>query len=124
MNPFEVGLGAFIDMDKEGYIGRDALLKAGKKTLLYGVKCPSRIPDNHFEVLDGAASVGRVTTGTCSPFLDCGIGYVRFNQSGDWVGRSLMLKNQQGETASCEIVELPFYDSEKRIPRGLEKPMV
>jgi aminomethyltransferase len=124
MTPFEAGLGAFIDLDKEGFIGRDVLLEVDRETLLYGIKCSSLIPDTHFEILDDAACVGRVTTGAWSPFLDNGIGYARFEQSGDWAGRSLTLKNEQGKTASCEIVALPFYDSEKRIPRGMEKPIV
>jgi len=30
------------------------------------------------------------------------------------------MKTQQGELVSCEIVSLPFYDAEKRIPRDLQ----
>jgi hypothetical protein len=47
-------------------------------------------------------------------------GYVRFNKVGDWAGNALNMKTQQGELVSCEILTLPFYDAEKRIPRGLE----
>jgi len=124
MTPFEAGLGAFIDLDKEGFIGKTALLQADRKTKLYGVKCASLIPAVNDEILDAAASVGRVTTGAWSPFLETGIAYVRFKQSGDWVGRFLTIRSEQGETASCEIVALPFHDAGKLIPRGLEKPIV
>ena len=120
MTPFQAGLGRFIELDKADFIGRAALLKADRGTLLYGVKCLSGAPRDHSEILDGTASVGRVTTGAWSPFLECGIGYVRFNEPGDWAGKSLLMKTQHGEFVACEILALPFYDPEKRIPRGLE----
>jgi aminomethyltransferase len=120
MTPFQAGLGRFIELDKADFIGRAALLKADRETLLYGVKCLSGAPRDHSEILDGTASVGRVTTGAWSPFLECGIGYVRFNEPGDWAGKSLLMKTQHGEFVACEILALPFYDPEKRIPRGLE----
>lgn len=123
MTPFQAGLGRFIELDKEGFVGRAALLKADRKTLLYGVKCPSVVPHDHGEILDSTTSVGRVTAGAWSPFLECGIGYVRFNESGDWKGKSLLMKSQPGEFVACEIVALPFYDSEKHIPRGIGKPI-
>ena len=120
MTPFEAGLGKFIELDKEGFIGRPALLKADRNTLIYGLKCPSIAPHDHAEILDGATSVGRVTAGAWSPFLDSGIGYVRFKQTGNWAGKSLLMKTRRDELVECEIVTLPFYDSEKRIPRGME----
>jgi len=39
MNPFEAGLGAFIDLGKEGVIGRPALLTADRRPLLLGITC-------------------------------------------------------------------------------------
>ncbi len=72
-------------------------------------------------ILDGETAVGRVTAGAWSPYLECGIGYVRFDAAGDWPGRTLSLRTADGETHPCEIVGLPFYDPEKRIPRGLDK---
>ena len=118
MTPYQAGLGAFVELDKEGFIGRQALLQADRETLLYGVKCPTAAPRDHDEIMDGSKVVGRVTAGAWSPFLESGIGYARFEEPGDWSGRSLKIKTLRGETVSCEIVALPFYDSEKRIPRG------
>lgn len=124
MTPYQAGLGRFIEMDKKDFIGRTALLDAGKEVLLHGVKCPSVAPRDHHEILDGATGVGRVTAGAWSPFLECGIGYVRLNESGNWIGKPLLLKTQAGEMFDCEIVELPFYDLEKNIPRGNGEPVV
>jgi len=120
VTPFQAGLGSFIDLDKEGFIGRTALLGADRSNLLYGVKCPSEIPRDNGDVLDGSASVGRVTAGAWSPFLECGIGYVRFNEAGDWAGKSLSMKTREGGIVTCEIVTLPFYDQEKHIPRDIK----
>jgi len=121
MTPYQAGLGAFIDLDKQDFVGRAALLEVDRRTLLYGVKCHAAAPAMPCEVLDGDQPVGQATAGAWSPFLDCGIGYVRFNEPGEWVGQALSVKIQDGKTHSCEIIELPFYDKEKRIARGLDK---
>ena len=85
------------------------------------MKCAGATPYPGNEILDGGTCVGHTTTGAWSPFLDTGIGYVRFNEAGDWVGKTLSLKSAEGDAVHCEIVTLPFYDAEKRIPRGLDK---
>ncbi|MDH3474874.1 MAG: aminomethyltransferase family protein [Rhodospirillales bacterium] len=121
MTPYQAGLGAFIDLDKQDFVGRAALLEADRRSLLYGVKCPAATPRMGCPVLDGGRAVGRVTAGARSPLLECGVGYVRFDEPGGWVGRALSLQTREGETHPCEIVELPFYDKEKRIARGLDK---
>lgn len=120
MTPFQSGLGAFVDLDKEGFVGREALLKSERETLIYGVKCETAAPNMGCDVLDGDQNVGRVTAGAWSPYLKCGIGYIKFNTPAKWAGRVLSLGMRVGETSPCTIVDLPFYDSEKRIPRGLE----
>ena len=38
--------------------------------------------------------VGRITAGVNSPTLNCGIGYVRFNNPGNWVGKKLTIKKK------------------------------
>jgi len=121
MTPFEAGLGRFIDLDKPEFIGRRALLDADQASLLLGMKCQSHKPCRHAQIIDGETPVGQVTASAWSPYLESGIGYVRFNRASDWVGRSLTMRTRQGELAGCEIVALPFYDTEKRIPRGLAR---
>jgi glycine cleavage system aminomethyltransferase T len=120
MTPFQAGLEAFIDMDQERFIGRAALIDADRRTLLYGLKCKDLTPDTGDAVLDGGIVVGSMTNGTRSPYLECGIGYVRFAEPGEWAGRNLTIRSRDGTTAACEIVDLPFYDPEKRIPRRLD----
>ena len=120
MTPFEAGLGAFIDLGKKDFIGKSALLEADRKSLIYGIKCQSDTPYHQAEIMRDQTCVGRVTASSWSPFLESGIGYVRFSKVGDWAGKALTMKTQQGKLVSCEIVTLPFYDAEKRIPRDLK----
>jgi aminomethyltransferase len=120
MTPFEAGLGDFIELDKDDdFIGRDALRNADRRTRLYGIKCPSITPVNGAEILHAQRPVGRLTGAAWSPGLDCGIGIVRFDEPGDWAGRTLSIRTPQDHLVDCEVLSLPFYDREKRIPRGL-----
>lgn len=121
MTPFAAGLGPFIHVDKEGYVGRDALQDADRRVRLFGLTCETDIPAYRGEVYANGASVGHVTASTWSPTLKKGIGYVRFNEAGEWVGKTLAVEVDEDHTCQCEIVELPFYDKEKHIPRGLKK---
>ncbi|WP_108882226.1 glycine cleavage T C-terminal barrel domain-containing protein [Anderseniella sp. Alg231-50] len=121
MTPFEAGLDAFVDLDKEDFIGRTALLDGSPGTRIYGVKSAAATPLYHGAILEGDSDVARITAGAWSPYLEAGIGYARFHAAGSWAGKTLMMRTAEGETVACEIVELPFYDREKRIPRGLDK---
>ncbi len=123
MTPFQAGLGRFVDLGKADFVGREALAKADRRTLLYGLKCKDATPLMNNVVLQGGQRVGRVTAGAWSPYLNTAIGYVRFDDPGDWSGQMLTLQSQGGDTHPCEIVSLPFYDREKRIPRGLDKTL-
>jgi aminomethyltransferase len=71
----------------------------------------------------GHEVVGQMQIGVWSPTLDKGIGYVRFYEPAGgedgWLGASVTLGDDQGNHHKCEIVPLPFFDPEKRIPRGL-----
>ena len=121
MTPYQAGLGAFIDLEKVGFVGREALREADQRPLLFGLACAGKTPLAGFEVCDGTTAVGRMTTGAWSPFLKKGIGYVRFDTAGDWLGRQMLLRDRDGDMHPCEVVVLPFYDPEKRIPRGIDR---
>ena len=121
LTPFEAGLAPFIDMDKGDFVGRDALVGKDQRSLLLGLTCQTEIPTSASEILDGGNVVGYITAGVPSPTLGCGIGYARFNNPGDWVGRSLELKLGDGSIHPAEIVDLPFFDREKNIVRGVDR---
>ena len=121
MTPFAAGLAPFVNMDKADFIGKAALENADRRSRLLGLTCQSAIPGRDSAVLDAGASVGRLTAGVESPTLGCGIGYVVFDKPGDWVGRELEVRLPNGEIHPCSVVELPFFDREKNIVRGIDR---
>jgi aminomethyltransferase len=121
MTPFDAGLGAFVDTDKDEFIGRAALLKAGRGKSLFGLTCAEAAPGYRCEIMEGDKAVGFVTASAWSPYLKTGIGYARFTTPGDWAGRKLRVKAGDCGSHACAIIDLPFYDKEKLIPRGLAK---
>ena len=118
MTPFEAGLDRFIDLEKEGFVGREALLVAERSKRLYGLICRDLVPSGGFRIFDGNDQVGVVTTGARSPHLEAGIGYVRFDQGGDWSGKTLSMRSDTHGNATCQIVDPPFHDRRKNLPRG------
>lgn len=120
MTPFAAGLGPFIDMDNEGFIGREALLAADRGVRLFGLTCAAATPGRGSEILEDGQIVGEMTAGVESPTLECGLGYVRFQEPGAWAGKSLSIRLPDGAEHPCEIVDLPFFDKDKRLVRGLD----
>ncbi|MGB1251640.1 MAG: aminomethyltransferase family protein [Candidatus Promineifilaceae bacterium] len=123
MTPFEAGLGAFVDFSKAAFIGRKALESADRRQLLFGLTSVTGVPSAGFDVLLGEKTVGRITAGSWSPTLEKGIGYVRFYapsaETAGWLGQTVTLKDSNGNLHPANVVNLPFYDEEKLIPRGL-----
>ncbi len=123
VNPFEVGLDKFVDLEKQGFIGRHALLNAPRSKRLFGLLCADLIPSGGDLIFDGACEVGLVTTGAYSPNLNAGIGYVRFHKFDKSPTYDLSVHSAKGAVEACKIVELPFFDAYKKIPRQTLKPI-
>ena len=121
INPFEAGLGFCVNMDKEDFIGRDALLNKDKGTCLLGLTCKTETPVSGSKVIDEDKIVGHITAGVHSLTLNTGIGYVRFYEPKDWPGKELILKLPNGENHKSKVVNLPFFDPEKKIVRGIDR---
>lgn len=124
MSPFQAGLGKFVNLEKDDFIGKAALEKADRTCLLYGLKVPGGAPTRGTEVLSGGKTVGWTTTGAWSPYLEIGVGYVRFDGPGFGPGDRVTVRLPDGTEHEGEVVELPFYDTEKLIPRGLSNEQV
>ena len=117
MTPFQAGLGRFVDLEKPAFRGREALAAVTDRCqLLLGVSSPTAVPVAGDAVLIDGEVVGTITTGAWSPFLEYGIGYVRLRKAGLDIGTEVTL-GEDGATA--EIAQLPFYDAERRLARGL-----
>ena len=118
MTPFEAGLGKFVDLNKQSFVGKKQLIHSDKKTLLFGFTCSERTPSSGSVILENNKPVGSITAGVKSPTLNCGIGYVRFKEGNDWVGKKLQIEFRDGFKASGEVVDLPFFDREKLLLKG------
>ena len=51
-NPFEVGLGSFVDLNKAQFIGKDRLSTMSRKTKLFGIKTSTAIPFAGLEIIE------------------------------------------------------------------------
>lgn len=120
MNPFQAGLGAFVRFDDREFIGREALLGADRGLLLHGLKCPAAEPLIGGQIRGGGEIAGRVTAAAWSPLQRCGVAIVRLRDAG-LAGRSdIEVAGRDGAFHAADLVELPMYDKDKRIPRGLD----
>ena len=119
MTPFEAGLGMFIDMTKDNFIGRDALIKKDKRLLLFGLTCESITPISGSAILFDEREVGYITAGVPSPTLGLGIGYARFHEPEEWLGTEVTLRLPNKSSHRANIVGLPFFDKEKALVKGL-----
>ncbi len=120
LTPFGAGLGQFVNFKKDSFIGKAALENADRTKLLFGLTCADQTPATGMQVLQDGMVVGHITIGTWSPTLDIGIGYVRFFEpsvSGDWLGQTVQLQDASGQLHLSKVVDLPFFDHEKQIPR-------
>ena len=108
-------------MSKNDFIGRTALEGRDRRPVIYGLVCKQATPVSGSIVLDNDTPVGHITSGIPSPTLECGIGYARFYAHGVWTGRTLQLQLLDGNIFPCEIVDLPFFDREKNIVKGVDR---
>jgi aminomethyltransferase len=115
-----MGLGQFVDLDSHDFIGRDALRSANKEPRFGGFKCEDRQLRYGAAVMTGGQTVGRVTAYEISPYLKCGVGFVLFDSPEHMNATEFTVSERDGGVCPVELVDLPFYDAEKNIPRGLE----
>ena len=119
MTPFAAGLGRFVDLDKTGHIGEAALQAADRRSAFFGVEADPATPIGRHCAWREGRKFGRLTAAARSPFLQRTIGYLRLNEPGEWEGEEIRLETADGGRYPARVVALPFYDREKRIPRGL-----
>ena len=121
-NPYELGMERLINLDMEAeFIGKDALLKirnkgVNRKQVGLRIECdPLKEPNNSFwEITKKGQPVGKVTSAVYSPRLKQNIALafviIEFSEIGSLVEVSI----PSGISKAC-IVEIPFFDPEKKI---------
>jgi aminomethyltransferase len=115
--PLEAALSFVVKLQKDNFIGKEALLKQkneGIKRKRVGIRVIDQgIPRPRFEIYKGdGEKIGDITSGTFSPLLKCGIAmaYIQISQAqeGNLVNVKIRDKMARGR-----IVPFPFYDTEK-----------
>ena len=112
VNPYEAGLGRFVNADREAYAAGPALRRireAGPSRSLVGLNVSGRrVVRGGQAILSGGVQVGRVTSGSYSPTLDRNIalGYVPTAFAAE--GTRLTV-DVRGNEVEVEVASLPFY---------------
>lgn len=111
-NPYEVGLGWTVKLNKGDFVGREALQAvraAGASRTLIGIAGAARtIPRHGAPVGWQGRQVGTVTSGTFSFWLRKGIGMASVERPPVPVGSDVTVGARVGEGAA-EVVALPMY---------------
>ncbi|MCK8817738.1 glycine cleavage system aminomethyltransferase GcvT [Natroniella sulfidigena] len=111
-NPLEAGLGYFVALDKDGFIGQQALQEIeaeGYQRKLVGLEMIDRgIPREGYQLLKDGTVIGEITTGSYAPALEknIGLGYVEADYAE--VGMEITVQIRRRE-CKAKLVELPFY---------------
>jgi aminomethyltransferase len=117
--PFDLGLGAFVDFGHD-FVGRDALQTADQSPRFSGFVTEAKDIKWGSPVFAGPDLVGRIKAFEPSPTLGTGIGYVLFDGADVMTADAFTVKDRTGAQHSLTLHQLPFFDPDKRIPRGLE----
>lgn len=120
--PWDIGLDAFVDLDGHDFVGREALLKAPRECRFSGFRCAPQSVAYGARLVAGEREIGRVTAYEISPYLECGVGFALLDSPEHLDAREISVIDRAGNACAVELVELPFYDAEKNIPRGLPSP--
>jgi glycine cleavage system aminomethyltransferase T len=119
MTPFEAGLGAYVDLSKEYFIGKAALAASQKESRLIGLVSYEAEPLREGPVTLSGKQIGFVTAAAWSPHLNAGIAIVRLAQLYQAGARVNVLGRDQ-QIHPAVLADLPLYDAGKKIPRGLK----
>ena len=114
INPLEAGLQFAVKLDKDDFIGKDALVSAGEPgRVRVGLVATSKgIVREGATLFDGEKEVGFVTSGTLAPYLDKAIAMAYVEKAYAEPGQALQAQVRK-RTVDVEVVELPFYSRKK-----------
>ena len=120
-NPFSVGLGRFVNFNKEDFIGKEALLSSDKKCKTWGIRVMAGTAIKGESIKINEKEVGKITSSTWSPYQVCGVGIVHFNNDENGPGDIVDVKCTDGKLHKGQICKLPMYDEQGKIVRGLDR---
>ena len=117
--PFDLGLGAFVDFDHD-FVGRDALQSAERNPRFSGFMTEAKDIKWGSPIFSSGQAVGRVKAFEPSPTLGMGVGYVLFDTPEALAANAFTVTGRDGTEHQLTLHAPPFFDANKRIPRGLE----
>ena len=115
VSPLETDLGAFVKMDKDDFIGKEALAAAGEpKRARIGLKVTGRgIVREHCPVFKGDMQIGMTTSGTHCPFIGMPVAMALVDSAYSEIGTEVEVE-VRGRKVTAEVVALPFYKRPKK----------
>lgn len=111
--PLQAGLGFFVDLTKDAFVGRDVLIaqkEAGlpSKLTAFRVTGTAPPPRPHYTILHNDVPVGEINSGALSPSIGQGIGMAYLPVSLSKPGIPLEIEIR-GKKYAAETVKKPFY---------------
>ena len=120
-NPFSVGLGRFVDLEKKDFMGKSALINSDKKCKTWGIRVVEGVAKKGETISLNNKIIGKVTSSTWSPYQVCGVGIVHMQDSEYKPGLVVDVDCVDGKSHKAQLCELPMYDPKGEIVRGLKK---
>ena len=113
ITPLEAGLGFFVKLNKDDFIGKEALAaqrSEGLKRKLCALEMIERgIPRTGYEVFSEDEKIGHITTGSYSPTLNMNIGLALLNIEFSEVGTIVEVAVRK-KRVKAKVVKKPFYE--------------
>ena len=110
ISPLTSGLGFFVKMNKEDFIGKAAMEAAGTpKQCRVGLKAVGRgILREHQDIYAGDRKIGMTTSGTHCPYIGYPAAMAIMDREYAAIGTRVQV-DVRGRLVEAEVVKLPFY---------------
>lgn len=112
ISPLEARLGIFVKLDKDIFIGKEALAKQkeqGPARKLVGLEMIDRgIPRHNYRVQFNNEDIGFITTGSYSPTLNKNIGLALIESEHAQIDKEIDVIIRE-KAVKARIIKLPFY---------------
>jgi aminomethyltransferase len=116
VSPYEARLGFTVKLAKSDFIGKSALEKEkaeGTKLLRIGLRATAQgVPRAAYEIQKDGKTIGKLTSGTFSPTLNCGVGmgYVPREYATEGQSLGIMIR---GRRLDAVVTKFPFYPTDR-----------
>lgn len=112
ISPLEADLGFFVKMDKEEFVGKDAIKEPQR--IRVGLKVTGRgIIREHMDVFVGDTKIGISTSGTQLPFVGGAYAMALIDKKYAEIGTKVEA-DVRGRRVEAEVCPLPFYKKPKK----------